>query len=60
MGSSMRENCLHEDLYGFAVELRQLAYTMPGGCEDPLLRLSERMISHVRRLPGGEETRQTG
>jgi hypothetical protein len=56
----MRENCLHEDLYGFAVELRQLAYTMPGGCEDPLLRLSERMISHVRRLPGGEETRQTG
>ena len=33
-----------QDLYGFAVELRKLAYTMPGGHEDPLVRLSERMV----------------
>ena len=31
-------------LYGFAVELRQLAYTMPGGHENPLIQLSERMV----------------
>jgi hypothetical protein len=35
---------LSRDLYGFAIELRQLAYTMPGGYQDPLVRLSERMI----------------
>ena len=32
-----------QDLCGFALELRKLAYTMPGGYEDPLIRLSERM-----------------
>lgn len=31
-------------MYGFAIELRQLAYTMPGGHEDPLVHLSERMV----------------
>jgi hypothetical protein len=36
-----------QDVYGFAVELRQLAYTMPGGHEDPLIRLSERMVSYA-------------
>jgi hypothetical protein len=35
---------LSQDLYKFAVELRQLAYTMPGGHEDPLVHLSERMV----------------
>jgi hypothetical protein len=35
---------MNQDLYKFAVELRQLAYTMPGGHEDQLIRLSERMI----------------
>jgi hypothetical protein len=35
---------LNQALYDFAVELRQLAYTMPGGHEDPLVHLSERMI----------------
>jgi hypothetical protein len=39
---------LSHDLYGFAIELRQLAYTMPGGHEDPLIRLSERMVSHAQ------------
>ena len=37
------------DLYGFAVELRQLAYTMPAGHEDPLVDLSERMVRCARR-----------
>jgi len=27
---------LSRDLYGFTIELRQLAYTMPGGHEGPL------------------------
>ena len=35
---------LRRDLYEFAVELRRLAYTMPGGHEDPLVHLSERMV----------------
>jgi hypothetical protein len=35
---------LSQVLYKFAVELRQLAYTMPGGHEDPLVHLSERMV----------------
>lgn len=39
---------LSHDLYGFAIELRQLAYTMPGGQEDPLIRLSERMARHAQ------------
>ncbi|MGB8503892.1 hypothetical protein [Mycobacterium sp.] len=38
----------HHELHGFAIELRQLAYTMPGGHEDPLIRLSERMVSHAQ------------
>ena len=38
-----------QDLYGFALELRRLAYTMPGGQEDPLIRLSERMVSRARQ-----------
>ena len=39
---------LSRDLYGFAIELRQLAYTMPGGYEDPLVRLSERMAHYAQ------------
>jgi hypothetical protein len=35
---------LSQHLYEFAVELRQLAYTMPGGHEDSLIHLSERMV----------------
>ena len=44
----MNDSSLTRDLYGFAIELRQLAYTMPGGHEDPLVRLSERMIHHAQ------------
>jgi hypothetical protein len=40
---------LTQDLYRFAIELRQLAYTMPGGQEDPLIHLSERMVHHAKQ-----------
>ncbi|MBV8966361.1 MAG: hypothetical protein JO191_09325 [Mycobacteriaceae bacterium] len=43
----MTDASLKQDLYGFAIELRKLAYTMPGGHEDPLIRLSERMARHA-------------
>ena len=43
----LSHNTLSQDLYRFAVELRQLAYTLPGGAEDPLIRLSERMMRHA-------------
>ena len=46
---SAHHQSLVQDLYGFAIELRQLAYTMPGGAEDPLIRLSERMIRHAEQ-----------
>ena len=36
-----------QDLYRYAIELRQLAYTMPGGHEDPLIWLSEKMVRHA-------------
>ena len=39
---------MSRDLYEFAVELRQLAYTMPAGCEDSLIHLSERMLRCAR------------
>jgi hypothetical protein len=32
---------MSQDLYMFAVELRQLAYLMPVGHEDPLIQSSE-------------------
>ena len=38
-----------QDLYGFAIELRKLAYTMPGGHEDPLIRLSERIARYAQQ-----------
>ena len=42
------QESLMQDLYGFDIELRQLAYTMPGGDEDPLIRLSGRIIHHAQ------------
>ena len=44
----MSVESLSQDLYGFAVELRKLAYTTPGGHEDPLVALSERMARHAQ------------
>ena len=47
---------VHEDLYEFAIELHQLACTTPGGHEDPLAGLSERMAQaaggHRHDIPG--------
>jgi hypothetical protein len=39
---------LRHDLREFALELRKLAYTMPGGHEDPLIWLSERMARRAQ------------
>ena len=44
----MDDASLSQDLYEFAIELRQLAYTMPAGHEDPLIHLSERMVRCAR------------
>jgi hypothetical protein len=46
---------LSQDLHGFATELRKLAYTMPSGHEDPLIRLSERMARYARQHATVEE-----
>ena len=43
------DRLFHQDLHGFAVELRQLAYTMPAGHEDRLIHLSERMVARSRQ-----------
>jgi hypothetical protein len=40
---------MSQDVCGFAVELGKLVYTMPGGHEDPLTQLSERMVRYVQR-----------
>jgi hypothetical protein len=48
----MDDLSLNQDLYEFAVELRQLAYTMPAGYENPLIHLSERMLRCAREHGG--------
>jgi hypothetical protein len=45
------DGSLGQDLQGFAVELRQLAYTMPPGHEDRLIHLSDRMVARSRQIP---------
>jgi hypothetical protein len=47
----MSEAAFHQDLHGFAVELRKLAYTMPAGHEDRLIHLAERMAARSRLHP---------
>lgn len=42
------DRSLKQELQGFALELRQLAYTMPAGYEDRLINLSERMVARSR------------
>ena len=54
----MNDASLSRDLYGFAIELRRLAYTMPSGHEDPLVRLSERMIHHAREAATKQRPRK--
>ena len=48
----MNTSSLSRNLSEFALELRKLAYTMPGGCEDPLIRLSERMADAAEKDEG--------
>ena len=48
---------LSQDLQGFAIELRKLAYTMPGGVEDTLIRLSERMVRHAQQQTAENQSR---
>ena len=40
----MRDSSVRQDLHGFAIELRKLAYTMPPGHEDRLIHLSDQMV----------------
>jgi hypothetical protein len=47
----MGDSSFRQDLQGFATELRQLAYTMPAGHEDRLIRLSDRMADRSRQIP---------
>jgi hypothetical protein len=55
----MNDASLNRDLYGFAIELRQLAYTMPGGHEDPLVRLGERTIQHAQEETAKQRPRKS-
>lgn len=45
----MNDVTYRRELDGFAIELRQLAYTMPAGHEDRLIHLSERMAIRARQ-----------
>ncbi len=45
----MSDSVFRQDLHGFAIELRKLAYTMPAGHEDRLIHLSERMAQRARQ-----------
>ena len=56
----MTVESVQQDLWGLAakVELRKLAYTMPGGHEDPLIRLSERMVRYARQQSAEGESRR--
>ncbi|AFM18752.1 hypothetical protein Mycch_4029 [Mycolicibacterium chubuense NBB4] len=54
----MNPTSLEEDLHEFAIELRKLAYTMPGGCEDPLIRLSERMAQVAEHASAFDQPRK--
>ncbi len=47
----MDDSSFRQDLQGFAVELRRLAYTMPAGHEDRLIHLSERMAARSHQIP---------
>ncbi len=51
---------LRHDLREFALELRKLAYTMPGGHEDPLIWLSERMGRRAQEEAADGRVYRTG
>jgi hypothetical protein len=49
----MSEGSFRQELRGFAVELRRLAYTMPAGHEDRLIHLSEEMARRASAAESG-------
>ena len=49
----MDDSSFSQDLQGFAVELRRLAYTMPPGHEDRLIHLSEQMVRRAGQYEPG-------
>lgn len=53
----MDDSSFRQDLQGFAVELRRLAYTMPAGHEDRLIHLSERMVARSHQIPEAAKRR---
>jgi hypothetical protein len=53
----MSDNSFSQELQGFAVELRRLAYTMPAGYEDRLVHLSDRMAACSRQNREGDRRR---
>jgi hypothetical protein len=56
----MSDASLRHDLREFALQLRKLAYTMPGGHEDPLIRLSEQMGSRAQEEAADGRVYRTG
>ena len=56
----MSDASLRRDLREFALELRKLAYTMPGGHEDPLIWLSERMGRRAQEEAADRRVYRTG
>lgn len=53
----MSYSAFNTELQGFAVELRQLAYTMPAGHEDRLIHLSDRMAARSRQTAEDQQRR---
>lgn len=45
----MPDRAVRQEMAGFAIELRKLAYTMPAGHEDRLISLSERMVARAQQ-----------
>ena len=46
-----------QELRGYALELRRLAYTMPAGHEDRLIHLSERMARRAGQPSAAVDSR---
>jgi len=54
---SMADRSFQQELQGFALELRRLAYTMPAGHEDRLIRLSDQMAARSRQTVEAQKRR---
>lgn len=53
----MADRSFQQEFQGFALELRRLAYTMPAGHEDRLIRLSDQMAARSRQTVGAQKRR---